>query len=90
MRGKLSKPHFYVLFFFNPREKVRKARKTLGQICPIVVLHFMSFSPQLETNDALQCSSDMFPHMVMYIFLRENCQNYISKHNCLPIPGRLF
>ena len=53
-------------------------------------LHFMTFSPQLETNNVLQCSSDSFPCMVIYILSVENCQNYISLHSCLPITRRLF
>ena len=90
MRGKLSEPHFDVLLFSNPGEKVWKARKTMGQIGPTVFLHFMTFSPQLETNNALQCCSDSFPHMVMYILYIENRQHYISTQSCLPIAGRLF
>ena len=35
------------------REKAMKSRKTMGQICPIVFLLFMTFSLQLETNDTL-------------------------------------
>ena len=50
----------------------------------------MTFSPRLEINVALQCSSDSFPHMVMYILCVKNYQNYISEHSCLPIVGRLF
>ena len=67
MRGKLSEPHFYVWLFSNPGEKVQKAREAMGQICPIIFLLFMTFSPLLETNNTLQCSSDSFPCMVTYI-----------------------
>ena len=56
----------------------------------IVFLLFMTFFQQLETSDALQCSSDSFPRMVIYILCVENCQNYILTHSCLPIAGRLF
>ena len=56
----------------------------------LVFLLFMTFSPQLETNNTLQCSSDSFPRMVTYILCVENCQNYIWTHSCLPIAGRLF
>ena len=62
----------------------------MGQICHTVFLHFMTFSLPLETNDALQCSSDSFSRMVIYILCVENCQNYISTHSCLSIEGRLF
>ena len=62
----------------------------MGQIGPTVFLHFMTFSPPLETNNALQCSSDSFPSMVIYILCVENCQNYILTHSCLPFAERLF
>ena len=59
----------------------------MGQICPKVFLHFMTFSLRLETNVALQNSSDSFPHMVIYILCVEKCQNYISTHSLSPNPG---
>ena len=62
----------------------------MGQICPTVFLHFMTFFLRLQTKVALQCSSDSFPHMVIYILSVDNCQNYILTHSCLPIAGRLF
>ena len=39
-----------------------------------IFILFMTFSPGLETNDTLQCSSDSFPHMVTYILCVENCE----------------
>ena len=74
MRGRLSEPHFDVWWFSNPGDKVQKARKAVGQICPIICLLFMTFSPRLKTNYTLQCSSDSFPRMVTYILCVENCQ----------------
>ena len=35
-----------------------QVRKSMGPICPTVFLDFMTFSPGLETNVALQCGSD--------------------------------
>ena len=90
MRGKLSEPNFDVWLFSNPGENVQKARKAVGQIYPIIFLLFMTFSPRLETNNTLQCSSDSFPRLGTYILCVENLQNYISTHSCLPIAGRLF
>ena len=87
MHGKISELHFDVLLFSNPGEKVWKLRTTMGHVCPTVFLHFMTFSPRLETNDALQYSSDSFSRRVKYIWCVESCQNYISIHSCLPIPG---
>ena len=67
MRGKPLESHFDVSLFSNPGKKVWKARKTMRQICPPFFLYFMTFFLLLETNDALQCSSDSFPGMVIYI-----------------------
>ena len=58
--------------------------------CHTVYLNFMTFTSQLETNDALQCSSDNFPHIVIYVLCVENCQNYILTHSGLLIVGRPF
>ena len=61
----------------------------MEQICSIVSLHFMTFSPQLETYDALQCSFYSFPHMVIYILCVENWQNYIWTHSFLHLTAIL-
>ena len=71
-------------------EKVMKWRKTVGQICPIVVVAFKTFSPGLENNKTSECGSKSFPRMMTYILYVENCQSYILTHSCLPIAGRLF
>ena len=63
MYGKLPELHCNVSMFSNCGENVWKTR---GQICPIIVLLFMTFSPLLESNDTLQCTSDNFPCMVTY------------------------
>ena len=66
-----------------------KSYETRVQICHIVFLLFMTFSPRLENNDTLQYSSDNFRYMVTYILCMENCWNYILMHSLLPIAGRL-
>ena len=53
----------------------------LGQI-------FRTFSPQLENNDTLKCSSDSFAHTLRYVNNVENCRNYIEMYQCPPIAGR--
>ena len=90
MRGKLSELQFDVSLFFYFGEKVQKPLKTMGQIFPIVFSMFHDFSPQLEHNNIIQCSSDSFPRMVMYILFVENFHNLILMHSCLPILGILF
>ena len=73
-----------------PGKRFEKQGKLWDRFVPQFFHHFMTFSPWLETNVALQCSSDSFSHMLIYILCLENCQNYISMHSCLPIVGRLF
>ena len=49
---------------------------------------FRTFSPQLENNDTLKCSSDSFAHTLRYVVNVENCQNYIEMYQCPPIAVR--
>ena len=49
---------------------------------------FRTFSPRLENNDTLKCSSDSFAHTLRYVVNVENCQNYIEMYHCPPIAGR--
>ena len=49
---------------------------------------FRTFSPQLENNDTLKCSSDSFAHTLRYVVNVENCQNYIGISHYPPILGR--
>ena len=67
MCGKMSELHFKASSVSNCKEKVIKWRKTVGQICPIVFLAFLTFSLGLENNKTSWCGFDNFPHMVMYI-----------------------
>ena len=46
---------------------------------------FRTFSPQLENNDTLKCSSDSFAHTLRYVVNVENCQNYIEMFQYPPI-----
>ena len=95
MRGKLSEPHFDVSLISNPGEN--GLRNTMGQTCPTVFLHFMTFSLQLVTNDTLQCSSDNFPRMVIYMSWgytlaevrprpRKRCNNLFTRTFFFKIP----
>ena len=53
-----------------------------------IVMQFRTFSPQLEDNDTLKCSSDSFPHWPHISGCVQNCQNYISMYHCSPIAER--
>ena len=37
---------------------------------------FRTFSPRLENNDTLKCTSDSFAHTLKYVVNVENCHNY--------------
>ena len=62
-------------------EKAHNYGTDLGQI-------FRTFSPQLENNDTLKCSSDSFAHTLIYVVNVANCRNYIEIFQCPPIAGR--
>ena len=83
--AKLLELHFNISLFSNRGEKVLKKAHNygtdLGQICRI-------FSPQLENNDILKCSSHSFAHTLRYVVNVENCQNYIEMYHCPPIAAR--
>ena len=67
-----------------------KQENLWDKFVPQFFLHFMTFSSRLETNVALQCSSDSFAYIVINILCVDICQNYILTHSCLPMAGRLF
>ena len=77
MRRKLSELHCNVSVVSNRGEKVMKSRKIIGQICPIALLAFWTFSPRLENNQTSKCGSDSFQCMVTYTLCVKSCQNYI-------------
>ena len=69
------------------RGKGLKSKENYGRDFSPSVSPFHDILPRLETKAALQCSSDIFPRMLIYIFCVENCQNYILTHSCLPLQG---
>ena len=88
--GKLLDQHFNILLFSNPGEKFLLLVESRGQIFPVVVLLFRTFSPGLENHDALKCWSDNFPTTLTYVVKLENCQNKISMYGCSTIKGKRF
>ena len=47
-------------------------------------------SPVLETTHTVKCWSDIFPTILTYINMLENCQNNISVCRCSPIQDTKF
>ena len=45
---------------------------TMGQMCPIVFLDLLTFSPGLENKKTAKCGSESFPLTVTYILCVEN------------------
>ena len=81
-----------LMFLCSPilERRLQTQEKLRDRFVPQFPPHFMTFSPQLEIYNALECSSHSFPRMVISILCVANCQNYILTHSCLPIAGRLF
>ena len=79
-----------VWLFSNPGDKVQILVKSMGQICPIVLYLFWTLSPRFENNHTLKCWSGIFPTILTYMIMLENCQNNISVYGCSPIQGTKF
>ena len=71
----------------NPGEKVQILVESTGQICPIVLHLFWTLSPGFENNHTFKCWSGIFPTILTYMIMLENCQNNISVYGCSPIQG---
>ena len=67
--------------------QVQKKWRTKGQICPVLSLRFWTFSPGLENTHTLKCLSGIFPTILIYMIMLENCQDNISLYGCSPIKG---
>ena len=68
----------------------KKRWRTMGQICPVLSTIIWTLSPGLENNRTLKCWSGIFPTILTYIIMLENCQNNISVYGCSPIQGTTF
>ena len=76
-----------VWLFSNPGDKVQKRCRTTGQICAILSTRIWTLSPGLENNHTLKCWSGIFPTILTYVCMLENCQNNILVYGCSPIQG---
>ena len=86
--GKILYQHLNVWIFSNPGDKVQKRWRTMGKICPILSTRIWTLSPGLENNQTLKCWSGIFPTILTYTSMLENCQNNISVYGCSPIQGK--
>ena len=88
--GKIPDQHLSVWLFSNPGDKVQIHVERTGQICPVVLHLFWTLSHGFENTHTFKCWSDIFPTILTYIFMLENCQNDISVYGCSPIQGTKF
>ena len=87
---KLPDQHLNVWLFSNPGDTVQKRWRTTGQICPVLSTRIWTLSPGSENNHTLKCWSSIFPTILTYMSMLENCQNYILVYGCSPIQGTKF
>ena len=88
--GKIPDQHLNVWLVSNPGDKVQKRWRTTGQICPMLSTRIWTLSPGLEIKHTFKCWSDIFPTILTYMIMLENCQNNISAYGCSPIQGTKF
>ena len=72
------------------RGQGQKRCRTTGQICPVLSTRICTLSPGLENNHTLKCWSRIFPSILTYIIMLENCQTNILVFGCAPIQGTKF
>ena len=81
--GQIPDQNLNVWLFSNPGDKVQIHIKSTGQICPVVLHLFWTFSPGFENNHKFKCWSSIFPTILL-----ENCQNNISVYGGSSIQGK--
>ena len=88
--GKIPDQHLSVCLLSNPGDKVQILAKSTGHVCPVVFHLFWTLSPGFENNHTFKCWSGIFPTILTYMIMLENCQNNISVYGCSPIQGTKF
>ena len=86
-KGTFIKPA-RVWLFSNPGDKVQIHVKSTGQICP-VVLHVFVPCP-LDLTITIHSNAGIFPTILTYMIMLENCQSNISVNGGSPIQGKKF
>ena len=78
------------MVILKSRGQSKKRWKTTGQICPVLSTRIGTLSPGLENKHTLKCWFGIFPTILTYIIMLENCQKNISVCGCSPIQGTKF
>ena len=76
--------------FSNPGDKDQILVESMGQICPVVLYLFWTLSPGFENNHTFKWWYGIFPTILTYMIMLENCQNNISVYGCSPFQGTKF
>ena len=88
--GRIPNQHLNIRLFSNPRDKVQKRWRTMGQICPVLSTRIWTLSLGLDNNHSLKSWSGIFPTILTHMIMLENCQNNISMYGWSPIQGTTF
>ena len=68
----------------------KKDGEVRDKSCPVLSTRIWTLSPGLENNQTLKSWSGIFPTILKYMIMLENCQNNISVYGCFPIQGTKF
>ena len=88
--GKIPDQLLSVWLFSNPGDKVQILAESTGQICLVVRHLFLTLSPGFGNNHTFKCWSVIFPTILTYMSMLENCQNNISVYGWSKIQGTTF
>ena len=88
--SKTPDQHLNVWLSSNPGDKVQILVESMGQICPIVLHLFWTLSPGFENKHMFKFWSGIFPSVLTYMNMLENCLNNISVYGCSQIQGTKF
>ena len=83
----LPDQHLSVWLFSNPGDKVQILVESTAQNCPVVLHLCWTLSPGFENKHTFKCWSGIFPTILTYMIMLEDCQNNISVYGCSPIKG---
>ena len=87
---KNTRSKFECMVIFQSRGQVQILVRSTGQICPIILYLFWTLSPGFENNHTFKCWSGIFPTILTYMIVLENCQNNISVYGWSAIQGTQF
>ena len=88
--GKIADQHSSAWLFSNLGDKVQILVESTGQICPVVLYLFWTLSSGFESTHTFKCWSGIFPTILTYVIMLENCHTNFSVYGCSSIQGTTF